>query len=161
MSPNKPVIFTIGLYGFDEERFFGKLKEHSIDTFVDIRNRRGVRGSKYRFGNSAYLQKRLDKLGIRYIHVRALAPSTDIRSIQKQIDQQDRVLKRARRELSTEFVRAYERQILASFDFEDFLESLPEDTRCQAPDCTGIARGHRKVGRRGGCSKTTCLSKGG
>lgn len=37
-------LFTIEVYGFTEEQFYGKLKKHHIDTFVDIRLRRGMRG---------------------------------------------------------------------------------------------------------------------
>ncbi len=42
-------IFTIGVYGSTEQQFFDKLIENRIDTFCDIRQRRGVRGKEYAF----------------------------------------------------------------------------------------------------------------
>ena len=50
---------TIGVYGSDEATFFEALQRAGVDTFCDIRWRRGVRGAKYAFANSARLQKRL------------------------------------------------------------------------------------------------------
>lgn len=55
--------FTIGLYNSSDEAFFGKLKENKIDTFCDIRQRRGVRGAKYSFVNSKKLQAGISELG--------------------------------------------------------------------------------------------------
>lgn len=60
-------IVTIGAYGFLEEAFFGALQAAGVDTFCDIRARRGIRGSLYTFANSTVLQRRLGELGIRYI----------------------------------------------------------------------------------------------
>jgi len=50
--------FTIGVYRATEETFFKKLVENNIDTFLDIRRRRGVRGSKYSYVNSNKLQEK-------------------------------------------------------------------------------------------------------
>ena len=55
-------IYTIGVYGSTEEIFFNKLKLHNIDLFCDIRQRRGVRGSQYKYVNSNYLQAKLQEL---------------------------------------------------------------------------------------------------
>ena len=71
----KPKIVTIGVYGFDEAGFFRALQEARVDTFCDIRDRRGVRGSTYAFVNSQRLQTRLTNLGICYLHRKDLAPS--------------------------------------------------------------------------------------
>ena len=71
----KPKIVTIGVYGFDEARFFEALRKVKVDTFCDIRNRRGVRGSTYAFANSLRLQARLAELGIRYLYRKDLAPT--------------------------------------------------------------------------------------
>ena len=60
--------FTIGVYNSTEKEFFEKLTQNNIDTFCDIRQRRGVRGSKYSFVNSNRLQQRLndgDKIRLR------------------------------------------------------------------------------------------------
>ena len=79
----KPNILTIGVYGFDEERFFQALLDAHVDTFCDIRRRRGMRGSLYAFANSANLQRRLNDLGIRYLHIKDLAPDAGLREQQK------------------------------------------------------------------------------
>jgi len=77
----QPTIVTIGIYGFDAERFFQALQNTHIDTLCDIRDRRGVRGSDYTFANSTRLQQRLAELNIRYIHLKRLAPSQEVRPI--------------------------------------------------------------------------------
>jgi len=43
---------TIGVYGWDAERFFAALKAAQVDTFCDIRDRRGVRGAEYAFATA-------------------------------------------------------------------------------------------------------------
>ena len=65
-------IVTIGVYGFDEAGFFEALRKAEVDTFCDIRSRRGVRGATYAFANSMRLQARLASLGIRYIRCKLL-----------------------------------------------------------------------------------------
>ena len=47
-------LYTMGVYGSTEASFFKKLEQNNIDTFCDIRQRRGVRGSKYRYVNSLW-----------------------------------------------------------------------------------------------------------
>lgn len=71
--------FTLGVYHSNENEFFKKLTDNRIDTFCDIRQRRGVRGSEYAFVNSNRLQAKLNDLEIRYGHVIELAPTTEIR----------------------------------------------------------------------------------
>ena len=80
--------FTIGVYNSTEKEFFDKLVDNRIDTFCDIRQRRGVRGSQYMFVNSIRLQNTLRGLDIKYTHIVDLAPSTDIRELQKEADKQ-------------------------------------------------------------------------
>jgi len=58
--------FTIGVYNSTEKEFFEKLLKNKVDTFCDIRQRRGVRGAKYSFVNSNRLQERLSELDIKY-----------------------------------------------------------------------------------------------
>ncbi len=85
---NMPIekFYTIGVYGLSEDQYFSKLLENKIDAFVDIRQRRAVRGSKYSFVNSTKLQNKLSALGIKYFHVLELAPTTEIRELQKKDD---------------------------------------------------------------------------
>lgn len=116
--------FTIGVYNSTERDFFGKLKENQIDMFCDVRQRRGVRGSKYAFVNSKRLQARLNDLGIKYLHIPELAPTTEIREMQKVADCEKGETKRGRVALSSVFVAEYRRKILEFFDFDSFEENL-------------------------------------
>lgn len=118
--------FTIGVYNSTEKEFFEKLTHNNIDTFCDIRQRRGVRGSKYSFVNSNRLQQRLNDLEIKYGYVPDLAPTTEIRELQKEIDEEKGELKRERQELGKVFVIEYKNRILKNFDFEKFFESLDQ-----------------------------------
>lgn len=52
------IFYTIGVYNSTENNFFNKITKNNIDTFCDIRQRRGVRGAKYKFVNSIRLQKK-------------------------------------------------------------------------------------------------------
>lgn len=106
-------IYTIGVYGYDETAFFAALQAHEIDLFVDVRRRRGVRGARYKFVNSSYLQDKLTALGIGYAHLLGLAPTPRIRSLQDFADQQQRLQRRSDRQgLCKEYVREYKRDIL-------------------------------------------------
>ncbi len=116
--------YTIGVFGSGEEEFFGKLKAHHIDTFCDIRQRRGVRGSKYAFVNSRQLQQTLGELGITYLHIGALAPTPGIRAWQKEADRQLGEQKTNRQALGKIFRIEYKKHILTPFDFEGFLTLL-------------------------------------
>jgi uncharacterized protein (DUF488 family) len=119
-----PRIVTIGVYGSSEEAFFQALRQANVDTFCDIRQRRGVRGSEYAFVNSQRLQARLAELGIRYLHRRDLAPTPAIRAQQHAADRQSKSAKRQRAQLDPHFVAAYDREILAGFDAAEFLAAL-------------------------------------
>jgi len=116
--------FTIGVYNSTENEFFDKLTQNNIDTFCDIRQRRGVRGAKYSFVNSNRLQEKLNDLGIKYGYIQDLAPTTEIRELQKEIDAERGELKSERQELGKIFVIEYKIKILGNFDFEKFFENL-------------------------------------
>ena len=118
--------YTIGVYNSTEKDFFDKLTDNNIDTFCDIRQRRGVRGAKYSFVNSNRLQQRLNELEIKYGYIADLAPTSEIRELQKQIDLEKGELKRERQELGRVFVIEYKNRILQNFDFETFLEKLDQ-----------------------------------
>jgi len=117
-------LFTIGVYGKTEEEFFRALTTARIDTFCDIRRRRGMRGSQYAFANAAYLQKMLAASGIAYRHSKNLAPSKELREVQSALDAKDRVQKRKRQELGEDFKRKYAEETLAGFDSRRFAEDL-------------------------------------
>jgi uncharacterized protein (DUF488 family) len=124
-----PRIVTIGVYGFSEEQFFGALRDAGVDTFCDVRARRGLRGSIYAFANSAHLQKRLGEMGIRYLHMKDLAPSGQVRAMQDSADITEGVPKRKRLVLSETFTRAYEQERLAALDAPAFLEQVGPEAR--------------------------------
>ncbi|RRD89953.1 DUF488 domain-containing protein [Conchiformibius steedae] len=110
-----------GVYGNTEDEFFQKLLDEKITLFVDVRQRRGMRGRKYAFVNSNYLQNKLSELGIKYIHEKVLAPIDEIRVVQKKHDLISNQTKQARECLSDEFVSLYKEIILEKFDFQDFI----------------------------------------
>jgi uncharacterized protein (DUF488 family) len=135
----KPKIVTIGVYGSTEDSFFGALRDAGVDTFVDIRLRRGMRGSLYTYANSARLQKRLGEMGIRYLHLKELAPSKEIREHQARADKKSGTGKRGRTELAESFVRAYLDEVLADFDSQAFLEKLGPEARVACLFCVEAA----------------------
>lgn len=116
-------IYTIGVYGSTEQQFFNKLVENNIDTFCDIRQRRGVRGSEYAFLNSQRLQNRLAEMGIQYDYLKDLAPTKEIRDKQKEADKQAGVQKKDRTRLGDVFVDGYKKHI-ADYDFDTLVEKL-------------------------------------
>lgn len=127
MSSPPRKIFTIGVYGFNENNFFTALEQAGIDTFADIRARRGMRGKKYSFANSNYLQNRLQEKGIRYLHIKELAPTESIRLLQKGVDKGQKILKRQRVNLSPAFIEAYNKLILDRVNLNLILNLLPLD----------------------------------
>jgi|TARA_Y100000310_G_scaffold343990_1_gene454402 uncharacterized protein (DUF488 family) len=117
-------IFTIGVYGLTNEEFFGKLIENHIDTFCDIRRRRGVRGSKYSFVNSKRLQAKLSELGISYVHILDLSPTKEIREKQKEEDKRLKILKRERTGLGDAFIKGFIDEHLNNFNPNDFYKMV-------------------------------------
>lgn len=121
-----PEFYTIGVYGKTEAEFFQALTENAIDSFMDIRQRRAVRGSKYAFVNSTRLQEKLKSLCINYLHVRELAPTKQIRWIQKEADKDSGVKKVDRNLLSSKFIETYKHLILDQFDVAHFIKGLED-----------------------------------
>ncbi|MBM3834083.1 MAG: DUF488 domain-containing protein [Verrucomicrobia bacterium] len=117
-------IVTIGVYGFTEGAFFEALVRAGVDTFCDIRWRRGVRGSEYAFANSARLQRRLAELGIRYQHFREVAPNPALRQRQAEADKLEGATKRKRTTLGETFISGYQNECLSAFDSRKFVERL-------------------------------------
>jgi uncharacterized protein (DUF488 family) len=134
--PTRPMKFvTIGAFGFSEAAFFDALQKAGVDTFCDIRWRRGVRGAEYAFVNSARLQKRLTELGIRYLHFRELAPSPALRQRQSEVDAASGIAKRKREALSEAFISGYNQERLSIFDSRKFVEQLGAEARTVALFC--------------------------
>ncbi len=126
---------TIGVYGATEDSFFQALQTAGVDTFCDIRQRRGVRGAKYAFVNSKRLQAKLAELGIRYLHRKDLAPTTAVRQRQKDADKASKTAKRKRTTLGPAFIAAYEEEILTNFDPQSLLDDLPPNADVVALFC--------------------------
>jgi uncharacterized protein (DUF488 family) len=120
----------MGVYGFTEAAFFQALVNAKVDTFCDIRLRRGMRGKIYFFVNSQHLQNRLKQLGIKYIHLKELAPSKETRDIQKHADKKAGNIKHSRVTLSQDFIQAYKKQCLSEFKTSDFLEKIGKSANC-------------------------------
>ena len=122
-------LFTIGVYSKSESEFFEALAAAGIDTFCDVRNRRGMRGSQYAFVNSARLQARLASMGISYCHFKELAPPDEIREAQRREDILTGSGKRSRTTLGEAFKRLYDSHCLSGFNSEEFLHRLGTDAR--------------------------------
>lgn len=128
-------IVTIGAIGFTPEGFFQALLDAEVDTFVDIRRRRAVRGHEYAFANSQRLQARLAELGICYLHRIDLAPPNSAREQQVAADKATGVARRKRTTLGPAFVAAYEQEVLAHFDPQSLIDELPSDAGVVALMC--------------------------
>jgi uncharacterized protein (DUF488 family) len=128
-------LLTIGVYGSTADDFFSALRDAGVDTFVDIRQRRGVRGSEYAFVNSSRLQARLREMGIRYVHIKELAPSKQIREMQKLDDERSGGQKRARSQLGPVFAAEYKRRCLEGYDIGTFSAAVGTDAHKVALFC--------------------------
>ena len=117
-------ILTIGGYGFDETSFATALVDAGVDTLVDVRRRRGLRGVKYSFLNSQRLQDMLRKVGIRYLHLLDLAPSNELRAAQGRADALANTRKRDRVRLSETFRDGYMSQVLDATDARSVVASF-------------------------------------
>jgi uncharacterized protein (DUF488 family) len=122
-------IATIGVYGFSADAFLATLQEADVRLVMDVRQRRGVRGSEYAWANSQRLQRALGEAGIAYSHHRELAPTTELRQLQYREDARTGVGKRSRVELAAEYRQRYTREILDNADLATLLEELPTDGR--------------------------------
>lgn len=116
--------YTIGVYNSTENQYFSKLSDNGIDTFCDIRQRRGVRGAKYAFVNSKRLQNRLSEMGINYLHEIKLAPTKEIRELQKEADKLLGESKKERDTLGNVFTIEFNKQILEPYDMDILLTEL-------------------------------------
>jgi uncharacterized protein (DUF488 family) len=111
-----PSIATIGVYGFDLESFLATLAAADVDLLLDVRQRRGVRGSEYAWANAQRLQAALGEAGVGYSHLKELAPTTDLRQLQYREDDRLGEGKRSRTVLAPEYARLYTERILDRAD---------------------------------------------
>ncbi len=120
-----PTIATIGVYEFDGPSFVRALDDAGVTQLIDIRQRRGVRGSQYAWANANRLQERLARARIGYEYHPELAPDTEMRQLQYRADATQGVGKRSRERLSEEYVRVYTEEILDLVPLEPLIARLP------------------------------------
>ena len=128
-------VATIGVYGFDRESFLQALEKAGVRVVLDVRQRRGVRGTEYAWANSIRLQQALADAGIAYEHHRRLAPTTELRQLQYAEDHRNRVAKRSRQVLAPEYMRRYTAEILDRADLTAIVDALPAATGTAALLC--------------------------
>jgi uncharacterized protein (DUF488 family) len=112
---------TIGVYGFDGPEFIRALQEAEVGIVLDVRQRRGVRGSEYAWANSKRLQGALGEVDIGYSHLPELAPTTEMRQLQYREDERRGEGKRSRTVLAPEYVRHYTEEVLDRVDLEPII----------------------------------------
>jgi uncharacterized protein (DUF488 family) len=120
-----PRIATVGVYEFDAASFIATLDEAGVTKVLDIRQRRGVRGSRYAWANAQRLQKLLAEARIGYEYHPELAPDTEMRQLQYRDDDRQGVGKRSRVRLAPEYVREYTEEILDLVPLEPLVGQLP------------------------------------
>jgi uncharacterized protein (DUF488 family) len=120
-------VVTIGVYGFDQAAFLAALARARVKVLLDVRQRRGVRGSEYAWANAARLQAALADAGVEYRHHKELAPTTELRRLQYAEDDRQGVGKRSRVELAPEYRDRYTREILDQVDLEPIVAAMPAD----------------------------------
>lgn len=122
-----PALVTIGVYDWTLETFLAALERADVRLLLDIRQRRGVRGSQYAWANSQRLQAALAGAGIRYEHLPELAPTTELRELQYAEDARQGVGKRSRQRLAPDYAERYVHERLDRVDLQPIVESLPRD----------------------------------
>ncbi|HVD41130.1 MAG TPA: DUF488 domain-containing protein [Solirubrobacterales bacterium] len=113
---------TIGVYGFDGASFVEALRGAGITLLLDVRQRRGVRGSEYAWANARRLEAALAEAGIAYGHLPELAPTTEMRQLQYREDERRGEGKRSRTELAPEYVSRYTEEVLDRVDLEPIVK---------------------------------------
>ena len=120
-------VATIGVYGWTLDAWLDALRAADVRLLVDVRQRRGVRGSEYAWANAQRLEAALAEAGIAYEHLKELAPTTELRQLQYSEDDRLGVGKRSRFDLAPEYVERYTREILGRVDLRPIAEQLPAD----------------------------------
>ena len=118
---------TIGVHAWTLEAWLDALRDASVTQVLDVRQRRGVRGSRYAWANSVRLQAALAGARIEYRHHRELAPTTELRQLQHREDARRGVGKRSRVELAADYRRRYLREILGQVALRPIVEAMPVD----------------------------------
>jgi uncharacterized protein (DUF488 family) len=120
-------VATIGVYGWTLDSFLDALREADVRLVLDVRQRRGVRGSEYAWANAKRLQAALEEAEVAYEHHQELAPTTELRELQYRADDRTGVGKRSRAELAPEYAERYTRDILGQVELVQLVDALPDD----------------------------------
>jgi uncharacterized protein (DUF488 family) len=115
---------TIGVYGFDADGFLAALRAADVRLLLDVRQRRGVRGSDYAWANAGRLTALLADAAIAYRHEPALAPTTELRQLQYREDDRLGVGKRSRAVLADAYRERYTHEILDRADLDAIAAEL-------------------------------------
>jgi uncharacterized protein (DUF488 family) len=118
---------TVGVYGFSAEAFLAALRRADVRVLLDVRQRRGVRGTEYAWANAKRLQAAVVEAGIEYRHHPELAPTTELRQLQYAEDDRQGVGKRSRTELAPAYRERYVAEILDRADLGAVAAVLPEE----------------------------------
>jgi uncharacterized protein (DUF488 family) len=119
-------VFTIGVYGFNIKTFLAELDRAGVRLVLDVRQRRGVRGSEYAWANSQRLQDALAKAGLAYEHHPELAPTTAMRKAQYAEDDKRKIARRDRFDLSPAYVASYTAEVLDKADLGPLAKTIRE-----------------------------------
>ena len=120
-------VATIGVYGWTLDAWLDALRAADVRLVLDVRQRRGVRGSEYSWANAQRLEAALAEAGIAYEHRKELAPTTELRQLQYAEDDRLGVGKRSRVGLAPAYVERYTREILGQVDLRPIVEGLPAE----------------------------------
>jgi uncharacterized protein (DUF488 family) len=124
-----PAVATIGVYGSSADEFLALLRDHDVRQLLDVRQRRGVRGSQYAWANAGRLEAALAEARVEYHHHKELAPTTELRHLQYAEDAREGVGKRSRQKLARAYVERYTREILDQVDLEPIAAAMPAEGR--------------------------------
>jgi len=119
-----PTLRTIGVYGFDRETFLEALSDAGVELLLDVRQRRGVRGSEYAWANAQRLQAALGEAGVGYAHLKELAPTTEMRQLQYREDERKGEGKRSRSVLAPAYVERYTEEVLDQVDLAPIVKFI-------------------------------------
>ncbi len=125
---------TIGVYGWTLDTWLEALRGADVRLVVDVRQRRGVRGSEYSWANAQRLEAALTEAGVGYEHRKELAPTTELRQLQYSEDDRLGVGKRSRVDLAPEYVERYTREILDQVELGPVVDELPAVLMCVERD---------------------------
>jgi uncharacterized protein (DUF488 family) len=121
-------ICTIGVYGADLEGFLATLRGAKVNLLLDVRQRRGVRGTQYAWANAHRLEAELDEAGIGYQHLMELAPTTSMREAQYEADAARGEGKRSRTVISEVYAERYTEEILDQVDLDPIVRFVGRST---------------------------------